>query len=181
MSKHGQYSFIIGKEIDRGINRAKEIAMGVYSGKGCKKPQRIHLVIHDLYRAPNVHMGDARCSCGGYTFSVMTGSDKVICRHCGKVYMAKEFKTIAHQELTRAEKENRHIFAMLLAGGDLREDKEQNVLVLKNHLGIPEGDLPLSYATYFAKIYRDAQVVRTTLATKKEERMELLKAQAMSV
>lgn len=40
MSKHGQYSFVIGKEIDRSINFAKNIAMGMYSGKYCKKPQR---------------------------------------------------------------------------------------------------------------------------------------------
>lgn len=181
MGKHGQYSFVIGKEIDRGLNRVKEIAMGVYSGKGCKKPQRIHIAIHDLYRAPDVHMGDSRCSCGGYTFSPMMGSDKVVCRHCGKVYTTKEFKNLPHKELNRAEKENRHIFAILLAGGDLREDREEDVLILKNHIGIPEGDLPLSYATYFAKIYRDAQLVRTTLATKKEERIELLKAQALSL
>ena len=181
MSKRGQYSFVIGKEIDRSINFAKNIAMGMYSGKYCKKPQRIHLVIHDLYNAPHVRMGNTRCTCGGYTFSTLTGCNKVVCRHCGKVFTQRAFDELPHQELTRVEKENRHIFSMLIAGGDLREDKERDVLILKDRLGIPEGDLPLSYAEYFANTFHDAQVIKTTLAANKADRIALAQAQLLSI
>ena len=59
----------------------------------------------------------------------------------------------------RAEVEDRRIFAMLLAGGDLREHAEKNVLVLKNYAGIPEGELPLAYAEHIAEVYKCASVV----------------------
>ena len=40
MSKHGQYSFAIGKEMDRKLAAIKSIALGMYGGKNCKKLQR---------------------------------------------------------------------------------------------------------------------------------------------
>ena len=126
-------------------------------------------------------MGNARCQCGGHTFSDLMGGAKVVCRHCGKVYLKSEFDALLTRELTPVEREDRHIFSLLLAGGDLREGKERDLLILKDRSGIPEGDLPLAYGEHFARTYRDAQVVRTTLAAKREERLALAQAQALSL
>lgn len=180
MGKHGLYSFAIGKEMDRKLAAIKSVAAGMYSGKSCKKPQRIHVTVTDPYNVKHTRMGNTRCSCGGYTFSTLMGGAKVVCRHCGKVYLKSEFDALPKKALTRAEIENRRIFTMLLAGGDLREAKEQDVLVLKDHMGFSQGDLPLAYADYFAKTYRDAMVVSTQLAAKKEERLALAQSQALA-
>lgn len=181
MSKHGQYSFAIGKEMDRKLAAIKSIALGMYGGKNCKKLQRIHVSVTDPYNVKRVRMGNARCQCGGHTFSDLMGGAKVVCRHCGKVYLKSEFEALPTRELTPVEREDRHIFSLLLAGGDLREDKERDLLILKDRSGIPEGDLPLAYGEHFARTYRDAQVVRTTLAAKREERLALAQAQALSL
>ena len=39
--------------------------------------------------------------------------------------------------------------------------------------------MPLAYGEHLARTYRDAQVVRTTLAAKREERLALAQAQAL--
>ena len=61
MSKHGQYSFAIGKEMDRKLAAIKSIALGMYGGKNCKKLQRIHVAVTDPYNVKRVRMGNARC------------------------------------------------------------------------------------------------------------------------
>ena len=151
MSKHGQYSFAIGKEMDRKLAAIKSIALGMYGGKNCKKLQRVHVAVTDPYNVRRVRMGNARCQCGGHTFSDLMGGAKVVCRHCGKVYLKSEFDALPTRELTPVEREDRHIFSLLLAGGDLREDKERDLLILKDRSGIPEGDLPLAYGEHFAE------------------------------
>ena len=77
MSKHGQYSFAIGKEMDRKLAAIKSIALGMYGGKNCKKLQRIHVSVTDPYNVKRVRMGNARCQCGGHTFSDLMGGAKV--------------------------------------------------------------------------------------------------------
>lgn len=181
MNKQGQNIAAIGREIDRHLGGLKNFAFGMYGGKHCKKPQRIHIHLENKYNVKSVRMDNTRCTCGGHTFSTLMDGVKVVCRHCGKVYLKQDFESLPKDPLTRAEKEDRHIFALLLAGGDLREDRERDVLVLKDRLGLPEGDLPLSYADHFANTYREACVVRSMLAATKEERVEMVRAQALSV
>ena len=111
MSKHGQYSFAIGKEMDRKLTAIKNIALGMYGGKNCRKLQRVHVTVTDPYNVKHVRMGSARCQCGGHTFSDLMGGAKVACRHCGKVYLKSEFDALPTKELTPAEREDRHIFS----------------------------------------------------------------------
>lgn len=130
-----------------------------YGDKTSKKPQMIHIVIRDPMDTRGVLPVAKRCECGGHTFSSIWAGDKFVCHHCGKQYFAKEFERLTEEGLQRHEVEDRRIFAMLLAGGDLREHTEKSVLVLKNYAGIPEGELPLAYAEHLAEVYKNAHVV----------------------
>ncbi len=156
MSKHGIHSY--GADLEaRAIQ--ENVKGGIYGGAMTDKPQRIHVHIADPLGEKSVRMGMKRCTCGGWTFSTTWGGEKVACRHCGKIYPVKDFKELPEQKLTPAEREDRRIFSMLLAGGDLREDPKRDVLVLKDNMGLPAGELPLEYAQHLEDAYRDAHVV----------------------
>ena len=130
-----------------------------YGDKISKKPKMIHVVVRDPMDTRAVLPATKRCECGGHTFSAIWAGDKFVCHHCGKQYFAKEFERLPEEGLLRHEVEDRRIYALLLAGGDLREHAEKNVLVLKNYTGIPEGELPLAYAEHLAEVYKHASVV----------------------
>ena len=156
MNKCGINSYLASMEAQAATNNVKG---GIYGGAGTEKPQRIHIHIADPLNETSIRMGTKRCACGGWTFSTTWGGEKVVCRHCGKVYVRKEFDTLPSQSLTPSEREDRRIFGMLLAGGDLREDPVKDVLVLKDRMGLPAGELPMEYAKHLEDTYRDARVV----------------------
>lgn len=81
----------------------------------------------------------------------------------------KEFQSLECKSLTPSEREDRRIFAILLSGGDLREHRERDVLVLKDHMGLPAGELPLEYARHFEETYRDATVITVRQKPKTEQ------------
>ena len=122
MSKHGQYSFAIGKEMDKKLAAIKSIALGMYGGKNCKKLQRVHVAVTDPYNVKRVRMGNARCQCGGHTFSDLMGGTKVVCRHCGKVYLKSEFDALPTRELTPVERELYKVFAKHIILHHLADD-----------------------------------------------------------
>lgn len=130
-----------------------------YGDKTSKKAQKIHVVVRDPRGSRAIMPVSKRCECGGHTWSAIWGGDAFVCHHCGKQYFPREFDQLPEEGLQRCEVEDRRILAMLLAGGDLREHPEKNVLVLKNYAGIPEGELPLAYAEHIAEIYKCASVV----------------------
>lgn len=138
-----------------------------YGNKISKKEQKIHIVLRNPLNTNAVLPVCRRCECGGHTFSAIWDGAKFVCHHCGKQYFAKEFESLPEEGLMRHEVEDRRIYAMLLAGGDLREHAEKSVLVLKNYAGIPEGELPIAYASHLAEVYKNATVV--TLFHKIEE------------
>lgn len=143
--------------------RLADVCMSVsglcYGNKISKKEKKIHIVIANRLGVSGILPVAKRCECGGHTWSTIWGGDKFVCHHCGKQYFAKDFEQLSEEGLVRAEVEDRRIFAMLLAGGDLREHPEKAVLVLKNYAGIPEGELPIAYAEHLAEVYKHASVV----------------------
>lgn len=154
-----------GKYANWLINEAKAAADAIYHG-GCykgahtKKESKIHVAIRDPFGVDSIrNSGDKRCECGGWTFSTIWGGEKMVCRHCGRQYFRRDFEMLLEKKLTPAEREDRKIFAMLLAGGDLREHHEDPKLILKDRLGVPAGELPIEFARHLADTYLCAAVI----------------------
>ena len=161
MAKPGQLTAIVAAEIHE-MNKAA-LSFGTYSKKYCKKNKKIHVAVQDSLHTPTVRMDKTakRCTCGGWTFTTIWAGAKVACRHCGKQYFKSEFDRLHSKELKSFEVEDRRIFAMLLDGGDLREDKERDVLILKDANGIPEGELPLEFAKHLEHVFCDARIIKS--------------------
>ena len=130
-----------------------------YGDKISKKPQKIHVAVQKPTGVCEVLQGNKRCKCGGHTLSTIWSGYMVMCHHCGKQYVRTEITKLSEDELLPNEVEDREIFSVLLAGGDLREHAVKNVLVLKNHAGVPQRELPLAYAQHIADTYKYADVV----------------------
>ena len=138
---------------------------GYYSGKHTKKQSRVHIIIRDDLNLKTVMQTAKRCECGGWTFSRLSGTDKCVCRHCGKQYFKKEFDQLTEKKLEASEIHDRHIYSVLLSGGDLREHAEENKLVFKDENGVLLGHLPMEYADHLASTYCNAFVLKNIKAT----------------
>lgn len=150
---------VFTRAVSAHIQSIRHPSGGTFSGHDTGKDQLIHLCVCDTYNSKRVTVGTQRCSCGGWTFSPTWGGAKFLCRHCGKMYFEKEYDRLEKVGLTPSQREDRRIYTMLLAGGDLREDKERDVLILRNNMGILEGELPMEFARHFVKQYSAAKIV----------------------
>lgn len=159
MAKHGQLTSIVAAEIKEFASGS--LSYGKYGKQYCGKRAKVHVAVHDTLHTPAVQETTKRCTCGGWTFTSIWGGDKMVCRHCGHQYFKREFNALEESPLSSAEFHDRRIIGMLLSGGDLREDREKNVLVLKNAIGVREGELPLAYADHLANVYKDVRVVKS--------------------
>lgn len=157
MAKHGIYAYSVMEEVSRGsVPQAR-----TYSEDLSKKPERINLYIEKPYGTPAVKMDDRRCPvCGGYVFTEINGADKVVCHNCGKVHLKKEWLNFEREELSPEEKHARHIYDELLHGGDLREDKVENVLNFKDRNGMSLGTLPIPYAAWMVMHFKWVRICR---------------------
>ena len=173
MAKEGIFTRIVSAE--RALASRAMLFNGYYSGKHTKKTSRKHVVVRDELNAKNIMNSAKRCTasverdgkveqCGGWTFSSLLGSGKCVCRHCGKQYFKDEFHDLPDGKLVASEIHDRHIYSVLLAGGDLREHAEESNLVFKDENGVLLGHLPMEYAEHLAATYKGAYVLKNIKA-----------------